>query len=116
MGDELSIPHTWKEFVWLALVAIIANRANWIATLFTSKAEATKTTAEARDLDLEHDLKSGDAVIKLIARVVKATERAELNQVQRDHWRRKAEALQAEKNLLDQQLEKYISVEKRLAE
>lgn len=119
MDESTPIPHTWREFAWLALVAIIANRANWLTSLFTrkqTKASAEKTEEEARELELANDLRSGDALVKLTVRMVKATERAERVQLERDHWRRKAEAMEAERDLLSEEIDRHISVKKRLAE
>lgn len=119
MQEADTIPHSWKALALYALTAILSGGAGWLVPLLRrkqSKADAGKTNEEARALELENDLRSGDAVVKLTVRVIKATERAERVQLERDHWQMKAEALEAEKNLLNVQLDKYISVSKRLAE
>lgn len=113
MADELTIPHSWKAFALYFLSLILANRASWIAALFKrkqSQADAQKSKAEAREHEMVNDLKSGDALVKLTIRMVAAIERAERNRAERDHWERKASALEAELAVAYQQLNQKTSI------
>lgn len=112
MAEE-SIPHSWKALALYLATLILANRASWIAALFKrkqSQADAEKASEEARALAMVNDLKSGDALARLTVRMVAATERAERNRAERDHWERKAVQLQTELDLAYQQLNQKTSI------
>jgi uncharacterized protein YpmS len=112
MADEFSIPHTWREVAWFAIVALLANRANWFAAYFKrkqTKADVDKTEEEKRELEIANDIKSGDALVKLTVRMLRVTERAERLEARN-------KVLEAENKLLNQQVDKYISVENRVKE
>jgi hypothetical protein len=113
MADELTIPHSWKAFALYFLSLILANRASWIAALFKrkqSQAEAEQASAAAREAEMVNDLKSGDALVRLTVRMVAAIERAERNRAERDHWERKAHALESELAVAYHQLNQKTSI------
>lgn len=108
MQDTPRIPHTWQEFVYFAIVAVIAGGGTWLATWFRkdqSKADTEKTRAETRSIDLASTMHAGDMVIDLIKLAAQAQVDVEQLRREKEFQFNRAETLKAERDLLQYQLD-----------
>lgn len=100
MQSSPPIPHTWQEFIWLSLAAILASGGTWLFPKLRRKqteADIHKTDAEARQIDLSSMTQGGDFMLGLMKQAAIAMADVERLRVQKEFWQAKAEA-EAEEN------------------
>lgn len=115
MESTPPIPHTLAEFAWIALAAGLGYLAKQLPSLFRKRqsiAEAAKTQAEARQIDAKSDIDSGHMWMDLLKLSAVATLEAERMRKEKDFQFERAEALKAERDLLQIQLDDIIRVGK----
>lgn len=115
MQNAPSIPHTWREFIWLSIVAILASGGTYLTTWFRrgqSKAETQKIEAEARSIDLNTTLHAGDMLLELMKQAATASANVENLRTQKEFWEQRAKGLEAEKAILERQLDDQIRIGK----
>lgn len=113
MQNASTIPHTWREFIWLSIAALLASGGTYLTTWFRrgqSKAETRKTEAEARSIDLSTTLHAGDMLLELMKQAAIAAASVENLRTQKEFWEQRARALEAEKALLEKQLDGQIRI------
>ena len=112
-GTTPTIPHTLLEFIYYALVALIAGGGTWLFPRLKRKqteAEVHKTDAEARQIDLSSMNSGGDFMLALMKQAAIAMADVERLRAQKEFWQSKAEAEESERKLLQIQLDKRISI------
>lgn len=126
MQEAPPIPHSWQEWARVFVAALLGYGATYLPSLLRRRqtnaeventaADTRRTDAETRNLELQTNLQAGDIVLEMIREVAAITIKLERVKAERDHWERKALAEGAAREILERQLDPYISVEKRLPE
>ena len=114
-SPQVPIPHSWQEIIWLFLAAFLGYGGTYLPSLFRrrqSKAESEKTKAETRSIDLNTTLHAGDMLLKWMEKFAKASNDIDQLRKRAEFWQARAEALQAEKDLLETQLDGKIRIGK----
>lgn len=100
MLQSSPVPHTWAEFAWLSIAAILGYLATHLPSLFRSKqskAEEAKTLAESRRIDVQANIESGQMWMDLLKLSAQATLDAERLRREKEFWQGKAERLEEKK-------------------
>jgi len=115
MQNATPTPHSWQEFIYLGLVAVLGYGASFIPALFRKKqseAETDKTRAETRSIDLQTTLHAGDMMLDLIKSAAQATLDVERLRKEKEFWQARAETLIAEKKIIELELDEQIRIGK----
>lgn len=113
MQQATPTPHTWQDFIWYSLVAVLAGSGTWLASRLRKKqsdAETKKTEAETRSIDLNTTIHAGDVMLGLIKEIAVSTATIETLRRERDFQFERAEKLKTECALLESQLDKKIQI------
>lgn len=113
LQESAPLPHTWREFLWLSIGAILSFGGSFLPKLFRprqSKAEEAKTEAEVRWGDVNATVAASSAVVSLLKEIGQATANVERLKVQKEFWEGKAAQLEVEKELIEKQLDELIRI------
>lgn len=113
--NAIPTPHTWQEFIWLSLAAILGYSATWLPALFRrtqTKADVEKTQAETRQIDLNTTIHAGDMMIDLMKLSAQATLDVERLRREKEFWQAKAETETLARELAERQLDDQIRIGK----
>lgn len=103
-----SLPHNLLEFIYYAVVALIASGSTYLfPKLRRKQTEAVihKTDAEARQIDLSSMNSGGDLMLGLMKQAAIAMADVERLKAQKEFWQSKAEAETAERDNLERRVE-----------
>lgn len=101
MQSSPPIPHTWQEFIWLSLAAILASGGTWLFPKLRrkqSQADIHKTDAETRQIDLSAATNAGDLMLQLMKQAAQAMADVERLRAQKEFWQARAEAVITERD------------------
>lgn len=101
MQQGTASPHSLLEFVYYALVALIASGSTYLFPKLRRKkteADIDKVAAEARQIDLSGMTQGGDLMLGLMKQAAIAMADVERLKVQKEFWQAKAQAVEMERN------------------
>ncbi len=113
MQNSSTIPHSWQEFVWLTVAAILGYGATHLPSIFRKKqnqADVEKTRAETRGIDAETVIHSGEFMIELMKVSAQATLDVERLRNRADFLQSRLEQVEAERDLLQIQVDRHVSI------
>lgn len=100
-GANPTIPHSLLEFIYFALVALVASGSTYLFPKLKrrqTEADIHKTDAETRQIDLSSMSSGGDFMLGLMKQAAIAMADVERLRVQKDFWQAKVEAEEAERS------------------
>lgn len=115
MQNPLTVPRSWLDLLWYLLVAIFASSGTWVVTWFRrkqSEAETEKTRAETRSIEVDTSIQTSNFMNDLAKAAAQATLDVARLRVQMEFQRARADRLEAERDLLQFQLDEHIRIGK----
>lgn len=114
------IPHTLADYVLYVIVAILASGSTYLfpklkrkqtaADIHKTEADANKSDAETRQINLTGTMNAGDMLLRFMQQVMAANLKVEQLQGKMEFWQAKFETEKARADLAELELDKKIRI------